>query len=775
MIEFLSMLFDTSDFPARWNCGHWTPAHGWTHILADLAIFGAYAAIPAVLAYFIVQRRDIPFQNVFWLFVAFILSCGIGHLLEATIFWHPWYRLAGAVKVVTAVVSWSTVLALIPILPRALSFPGLAAVNQRLEEEIVERKRAEEAIRRSESLKTAILESALDAIIVMDHEGRIVEFNPAAERTFGYSRCDVIGKIMAELIIPPGVRNAHSRGLADYLLTGVGPVLGKRLELTAMRAGGAEFPCELAVARIDVSGPPLFTGYVRDITERRRSEERFRLAVESAPNAMVMIDQQGRIVLVNGQTERFFGYSRDELLGQSVELLVPERFRGEHPAFRNEFFIHPETRSMGVGRELFGRRKDGSEFPVEIGLNPIQTEEALFVLSAIVDITERKRTEVELRASEERFRLLVDGVRDYSIIMLDPYGIVVSWNAGAQRITGYRADEIVGRHFGCFYPEEDVRSGAADRELLIAAGEGRFEVEGWRVRKDGSRFWANVIITPVRDAAGRLRGYSKITRDVSERRQAQDEIQKLNEELEQRVAERTAQLAAANKELEAFSYSVSHDLRAPLRAIDGFSRILLQDYLAALPLEGQEYLRDVRTSTQQMGALVDDLLAFSRLGRHPISRRQFACDRLVRQCLEELRADQEGRNVEIDLRDLPTCSADPALLKQVWINLLSNALKYTSRRQTAQIEIGARPSDDPGQTTYYVKDNGVGFDMRYASKLFGVFQRLHRAEDYPGTGVGLAIVQRIVHRHGGRVWAESAPDRGATFYFSLANGDTTHD
>jgi signal transduction histidine kinase len=262
-------------------------------------------------------------------------------------------------------------------------------------------------------------------------------------------------------------------------------------------------------------------------------------------------------------------------------------------------------------------------------------------------------------------------------------------------------------------------------------------------------------------------------------------IRKLNEELEQRVLERTGQLEAANKELEAFSYSVSHDLRAPLRGIDGFSRILLDEETAQLSEQAKNYLQLIRDNTQQMGRLVDDLLAFSRLSRQPITTQQVDVTKLVGQCLDELLEEHEERRMDITVGDLPVCRADRSLLKQVWINLLSNALKYTRRRDKVLIEVGGQmavgqtfpsasagknacPTEAPaGTLIFFVKDNGVGFDMRYASKLFGVFQRLHRAEDYEGTGVGLAIVQRIIHRHGGRVWAEAKPNEGATFYFSL--------
>jgi signal transduction histidine kinase len=243
------------------------------------------------------------------------------------------------------------------------------------------------------------------------------------------------------------------------------------------------------------------------------------------------------------------------------------------------------------------------------------------------------------------------------------------------------------------------------------------------------------------------------------------EIKRLYNQVEERVAQRTAELEESNKELEAFSYSVSHDLRAPLRALDGFSQAMLNDFGPQLPDEGQRYLKTIRYSAQQMSALIDALLEFSRFNRQELNKQTMDTSKLVHNALDELGFPWQERQVEILVGDLPVSSGDPVLLKQVWINLLSNALKYTNNRQKAEIEIGSTKVN--GTEAFFVRDNGTGFDMRYADKLFGVFERLHRMEDYEGTGIGLAMVQRIINRHGGRVWANAAIDRGATFTFTL--------
>jgi light-regulated signal transduction histidine kinase (bacteriophytochrome) len=313
---------------------------------------------------------------------------------------------------------------------------------------------------------------------------------------------------------------------------------------------------------------------------------------------------------------------------------------------------------------------------------------------------------------------------------------------------------------------EGDRASVADGLARAIQSCGDYDLE-YRVRqKDGEPRWLQARGRVDCDAAGKALNFHGAVMDITARKQAEEEVHRLNADLEERVVERTAQLESANKELEAFSYSVSHDLRSPLRAIDGFSQAVIEDFGPQLPGEGQGYLKTIRDEAQRMGRLIDDLLAFSRLSRVPLSKRNVDTGDLVRGVLDDLKPQRDGRTIDLRAGELPACSGDASLLKQVWINLLSNAFKYTLKRDAVVVEIGSRVQD--GETVYFVRDNGSGFDMRYAGKLFGVFQRLHRADEYEGTGVGLALVQRIVNRHGGRVWAEAAVDQGATFYFTLA-------
>ncbi len=481
----------------------------------------------------------------------------------------------------------------------------------------------------SEGLIQRIVSEAPDALIATGMDGRVLYWNRGAESMFGYEQKEMLERTLAETIVPASelelehqlIEEARTRGISR------GEVLrqckdGSLLQVAISRravpasAGQHDF---LLSSEHDVT-------YLRLQRDARIVKGRFHDLMESVPDGLLIVNPTGRIVHANQHTVRLFGYQQNEMFGRLVEELMPERFRTVHGRHRTGFFGQLRARPMGVGLDLFGRRKEGGEFPVDISLSPLPTEEGVLVICAVRDASERKQFERMLR-------------------------------------------------------------------------------------------------------------------------------------------EKNLELEKANRELESFSYSVSHDLRAPLRAIDGFSKIVLKECAEGLNEEGRQHLERVRTNAVRMGHLIDDLLEFSRLSREPLERQPVCSGELVRVCLEELQIETENRHVEVKQAELPEVQGDAGMLRQVWLNLLSNALKYTRKRDVARIEVGCQAH--PAGWEFFVRDNGVGFDPQSAAQLFGVFQRMHTAQEYEGTGVGLATVQRIVHRHGGQVRAESTPGAGATFYFML--------
>jgi PAS domain S-box-containing protein len=645
--------------------------------------------------------------------------------------------------------------------------------------DLTAQKQAAAALHESEARKAAVLETSLDAIVGIDHKGVVREWNSAAEKMFGYTREQAIGSRVETLIVPDATTKQYLPGITDYLTSGAASLLGRPIDVLARRSTGEEFPIELALARIPIADPPFFTAFIRDITDRkravealRRSEARKSAVLETALDAIVTFDQQGKIIEWNPAAEKTFGYSRALALGRTFnELMAP--LANEELARKGlaRYLQSGRGRLLGQRLELMALRANGAEFPIELTITNIAGEEQLVFTSFIRDITDRKKTEEALRKSEERFRLLVEGVEDYAIYMLDTHGRVTTWNVGAERIHGYRTQEIIGRRFHRFYTPEDAERRKPDQALAVATSEGRFQDEHWLVRKNGAPFWASFVITALRDENGKLTGFSTIARDVTKRKNAEDEIRRLNTELERQVKERTAELQTAYNEMEAFSYSISHDLRAPLIHIAGFVEMLKADLGPKLDDRSRRHLDTICNATEHMGRMIADLLTLSRLGRAEIRKIHVNLGDMVRDVQRELSGQLQNRKVNWMVGNLPEVHADPVLLRQAIVNLLSNALKFTRPRSEAQIEIGATTTET--EDVIFVRDNGVGFDMKYAAKLFGVFQRLHPATEFEGTGIGLANTRRIIQRHGGRTWAESAANEGATFYFALPHEGVT--
>lgn len=497
-----------------------------------------------------------------------------------------------------------------------------------------------------------------------------------------------------------------------------------------------------------------------------------RQLLDAANDAILLVDQDTwRILWANRTAERLYKRDAATLCAMTVADLRPPLARGQTAAHISSVVSH-----QGAVFESTHMDADGEIIPVEVSSRPVEAAGRRMLFSIARDLRERDRLRRELHEFVERLNAIVHTAPE-AILALSTEGLVTVWNEGAERMLGWTAAEVIGRPVP-FVPEHR----RAEYERLFArilGGERLQNVELRRVRKDGREIDVSLSSAAVRNAQGEVIGVMALVHDISarkaaERRQAHllDEIRALNQELEARVERRTAELRRVNDELtqinaelEAFTYSVSHDLRAPLRAIDGFSRILEEDHGGALDTEARRVLGVIRANSTRMAALMESLLALSRAGRAELHVGPVDMRRLLDEVLAEMLPPAARARVRLEIGDLPPAIGDVHLLRQVLTNLVGNAVKFSAPRPAPHIAIGGVARGH--EVEYFVRDNGVGFDPRYAHRLFGAFQRLHRAEDFEGTGVGLALVQRIALRHGGRAWATGQLGKGATFWVAL--------
>jgi PAS domain S-box-containing protein len=626
------------------------------------------------------------------------------------------------------------------------------------------RRAAEKHLAQMEGRYRGLLEAAPDAMVVVNQSGAIVLLNLQAEKQFGYSRDELIGQKVkniipegfAERLIADGTRSA-AEALAQQIGTGI--------ELIARRKDKTEFPIEIMLSPLESAEGTLVTAAIRDISVRRAAEKhlaqmegRYRGLLEAAPDAMVVVNPAGEIVLLNVQAEKQFGYQRDELVGQKVKNIIPEGFAERLIADGTRSAAEALAQQIGTGIELIARRKNRSAFPIEIMLSPLESAEGTLVTAAIRDISVRKTAEKHLAQMEGRYRGLLEAAPD-AMVVVNQSGAIVLLNVQAEKQFGYSRDELVGQKVKNIIPEGFAERLVADAlrsvedALAQQIGTG-IELNG--KRKNGSEFPIEIMLSPLESAEGIL--VTAAVRDITARKQAEANLLNKVEELNR-----------SNEELGQFAYIASHDLQEPLRMVASYTQLLSRRYKGKLDSDADEFIAFAVDGASRMQRLIQDLLAYSRVGTKGRDMVEISSEEALQQALINLRGAIEEKGALVTHDTLPPVIADDMQLIQLFQNLVGNAIKY-QRSGVPRVHITA-VKNGAKKWTFSVKDNGLGIDPQYFEKIFGMFQRLHKREEFAGTGIGLAICKKIVERHGGSISVESQPGQGSTFRFALAESE----
>ena len=623
------------------------------------------------------------------------------------------------------------------------------------------RKEAEKHLARMEGRYRGLLEAAPDAMVVVNQGGEIVLLNVQAEKQFGYRRDELLGQKVKN-IIPSGFAERliadEKRSVEDALAQQI----GTGIELIARRKNGSEFPIEIMLSPLDSAEGILVTAAIRNISVRREAEKhlalmegRYRGLLEAAPDAMVVVNPSGDIVLLNVQAEKQFGYRRDELVGQKVKNIIPEGFAERLVADGLRSAEDALAQQIGTGIELIALRKNGTEFPIEIMLSPLDSAEGILVTAAIRDISVRKEAEKHLARMEGRYRGLLEAAPD-AMVVVNQKGDIVLLNVQAEKQFGYHRDELVGQRMKNIIPagfaERLIADALRSTEDALAQQIGTgIEITGRR--KDGTEFPIEIMLSPLESAEGVL--VTAAIRDITTRKVAEAHLLYKVEELNR-----------SNEELGQFAYIASHDLQEPLRMVASYTQLLARRYKGRLDSDADEFITFAVDGANRMQGLIQDLLAYSRVGTKGKELRETSSEEALQRAILNLRGAiaDSGAMVTHDL--LPPVLADETQLVQLFQNLIGNAIKYQNPG-VPRIHISAIKNGG-GKWTFSVRDNGLGIDPQYFERIFVMFQRLHKREEFAGTGIGLAICKKIVERHGGEISVQSQPGKGSTFSFALA-------
>ena len=676
--------------------------------------------------------------------------------------------------------------------------------------DISERRKAEEALRESEEKFRTLADSTPTAVMLYQ-DNRWVYANRAAEQICGYSAEELLTMNFWDFVHPDFKPLIEERGRRRQQ----GEPAESRYEFKIISKDGREKWVDLSGASTMLSGRPAGIISVLDVTDRkqaeaalRSSEENFRRSMDESPLGIRIVSSGGTTLYANRTLLDFYGY---DSVAELNAVSTRERYTDRSYA---EFLIRREKRKRNEADdgeyEIEIVRKNGDIRCLQVFRKEILWDGRKQYQVLYHDITEQKKIREALKISEERYRAFIKQSSEAiclfeiehepvdtalpvesQVNLLYAHAVIRECNRVFATSHGYPEPEaMIGFRIGQIFPRL-ARENVDYLRTFVLNGHHVSGVETKELSLDGSvKYFLNSLIGHIE--GGKLLRVWGAKQDISRIKKAEEEIRTLNAELERRVQERTAQLEIANRELESFAYSVSHDLRAPLRAIDGYTQILIEDYQSKLDEEGKRVCSVISKNARNMGQLIDDLLSFSRFGRVAMQSLPVDMATLAKACYSELTTPEQRQRIDFQIGALPRALGDPGLIRQVWINLIGNAVKFSGKKERSVIEVGfipqgggrATPANPPcapqppgsgllpaeAECIYFIRDNGIGYDSAYADKLFGVFQRLHSERDFEGTGVGLAIVQRIVQRHGGRVWAESEPGKGATFYFTLLKG-----
>jgi len=613
---------------------------------------------------------------------------------------------------------------------------------------------------RMEARYRGLLKAAPDAMVVVNETGEIVVVNMQAEKRFGFHRHELLGKKMT-CIIPGGsveqliadCTRTAAESMAQQIATGI--------ELTGRRKDGSEFPVEIMLSPLDDADGILVTAAIRDISVRKAAdahlvqmEARYRGLLEAAPDAMVVVNQAGEIIIVNVQAEKRFGFHRHELLGEKMTRIIPGGFAERLIADGARTAADALAQQIGAGIELTGRRKDGSEFPIEIMLSPLDGAEGILVTAAIRDISVRKAADAHLVRMEARYRELLEAAPD-AMVVINQAGLIVLMNLQAEKQFGYKREEAIGKDVTSIIPvgfaerlvADGMRSAQESVEQQIGSG-----IELIARRRDGSEFPIEIMLSPLGGEQGIL--VTAAIRDITKRKNADAYLLRKVEELNR-----------SNEELGQFAYIASHDLQEPLRMVASYTELLARRYKGKLDSDADEFMAYAVDGAHRMQQLIKDLLTYSRVATNERRLRETSSQDALTHALHNLRAAIADANAHITSDPMPTVFADATQLVQVFQNLISNAIKYQSHG-APRVHISAAQTGTGGWIIS-IQDNGLGIEKQYFEKIFGMFQRLHQRDEFSGTGIGLAVCKKIIEQHGGRIWVTSEPGEGSLFQFTL--------